>query len=190
MSEALGFETHPTALPGCVELRLPRSKDARGGFIKLFHQGAFAELGLETTLTEAFCTTSRRDVIRGLHFQRPPHAHAKLVVCLDGAVQDVALDLRRNAPTYGGHAVVELSAEAGNALYLPAGLAHGFCVRSDAATVLYLTGTVHAPESDAGIAWDSAGIAWATEAPILSERDRHHPVLADFDSPFRFPEGT
>jgi len=185
-----GFDTRPTALSGCVELTLPRSEDARGGFLKLFHRGAFAALGLESDVAEVFCTTSHRHVIRGLHFQTPPHAHAKLVVCLDGTVQDVALDLRRGSPSFGRHASVELSAEYGNALYLPVGFAHGFCALSASATVLYLTNTVHAPDSDRGIAWDSAGIAWATDAPLLSERDRHHPALSDFDSPFRFPEGA
>jgi len=179
-----GFDIRPTALPGCVELMLPRSEDTRGGFLKLFHRGAFATLGLETDIAEVFCTTSRRHVIRGLHFQTPPHAHAKLVVCLDGAVQDVALDLRRGSPSYGRHATVELSASAGNALYLPMGFAHGFCALSEASTVLYLTSGEHAPEHDAGVAWDSAGIAWATDAPILSARDRAHPALADFDTPF------
>lgn len=183
MSSA-GFEARPTALPGCVELRLPGSADTRGRFTKLFHQGAFAELGLDMPLAEVFCTTSHRHVIRGLHFQAPPHAHAKLVVCLDGAVQDVVLDLRRGTPTYGRHAIVELSADAGDALFVPVGLAHGFCVRSESATLLYFTSTVHAPASDAGIAWDSAGIAWASDTPILSERDRQHPTLAAFESPF------
>lgn len=179
-----GFDLRPTALPGCGELRLPHSADARGRFLKLFHRDAFAALGLCADMAEVFCTTSHRHVIRGLHFQSPPHQHAKLVCCLEGAVQDVALDLRRDSPRYGEHVSLELSAEAGNALYLPAGFAHGFCVLSDSATLLYLTSHEHAPTHDAGIAWDSAGIAWATPSPVLSARDQHHPRLADFDSPF------
>jgi dTDP-4-dehydrorhamnose 3,5-epimerase len=182
---AAGFIARPTDLPGCVELQLPRSADARGSFIKLFHRDAMASMGLGADFAEVFCTTSQRGVLRGLHLQMPPHAHAKLVVCLEGAVQDVALDLRRDSATYGRHAQLALTAEAGNALYLPVGCAHGFCVLSASATVLYLTSTTHAPESDVGIAWDSAGIAWSVTAPILSERDRHHPALADFVSPFR-----
>ncbi|WP_230971265.1 dTDP-4-dehydrorhamnose 3,5-epimerase family protein [Nitrogeniibacter aestuarii] len=185
MSNA-GFSLRPTALPGCVELTLPRSEDTRGRFLKLFHRDAFAAMGLDPGVAEVFCTTSHRHVIRGLHFQRPPHAHAKLVACIDGAVQDVALDLRRDSPGYGQHIAVSLSADAGNALYLPSGLAHGFCVLSDSATMIYLTTTEHAPEHDAGIAWDSAGVAWATDEPTLSARDRAHPRLADFDTPFRF----
>ncbi len=181
---AAGFDLHATALLGCVELRLPRSSDARGGFVKLFHRDAFAALGLCADIAEVFCTTSHRHVIRGLHFQTPPHQHAKLVCCLEGAVQDVALDLRRDSPRYGEHVSIELSGEAGNALYLPAGVAHGFCALSESATLLYFTSSVHAPDHDAGIAWDSAGITWATRSPVLSERDQRHPRLADFDSPF------
>lgn len=184
------FDVRTTALPGCVELALPHSTDARGGFLKLFHRSVFAALGLESAVAEVFCSTSQRHVIRGLHFQRPPHQHTKLVCCLNGAVQDVALDLRRDSPHYGKHVSLELSAESSNALYLPAGFAHGFCVLSESATLAYLTSSEHAPANDDGIAWDSAGIAWATDQPILSERDRAHPALADFASPFSDPEGA
>lgn len=184
MSNA-GFSLRPTALPGCVELTLPRSEDTRGSFLKLFHRDAFAAMGLEPGVAEVFCTTSHRHVIRGLHFQVPPHAHAKLVVCLDGEVQDVALDLRSASPCFGEHVSLKLSASEGNALYLPEGLAHGFCTLSDSATLIYLTTTCHAPDSDRGIAWDSAGIDWQCERPILSERDQGHPRLAEFDTPFQ-----
>ena len=183
---AAGFETRPAALPGCIELRPPKHADARGDFVKIFHRGAFAALGLTTGFAESYYTRSRRGVVRGLHFQRPPAEHAKLVCCTEGQVQDVALDLRAGSPAYGRHTALTLCAEAGNMLYLPAGLAHGFCALSDSATVLYLVSSEYSPAHDAGIAWDSAGIAWAAKAPILSERDAAHPPLAGFVTPFRY----
>jgi len=182
-----GFTVMPTALPGCMHLHLPQAEDARGDFIKLFHAEALRTLGIGGTIAEVFHTTSKRHVIRGLHFQRPPHAHSKWVICLHGTIQDVALDLRRRSPTYGRHITLTLDGNEPSALFLPEGLAHGFCVTSESACVLYMTSREHAPESDAGIAWDSAGIEWATTTPILSSRDRTHPTLAAFDSPFDDP---
>lgn len=178
------FERIPTALPGLVELRPRVRTDARGRLIKIFHQPEFAKLGLADDFAEVFHTTSVAGAVRGLHFQLPPHHHAKLVACLAGSIWDVGLDLRVGSPSYGRHAAVTLSAAAGNLLYLPAGLAHGFCVPQGQATVLYFATTVHAPDVDAGIRWDSAGINWPVEAPILSERDRGLPALEGFDSPF------
>ncbi len=183
---AAGFEIYPTALPGCIELHPPKSADRRGDFVKVFHHSAFATLGLATEFAETYYTRSKRGVIRGLHFQRPPAEHAKLVICTEGCVQDVALDLRGGSPTYGQHVEIELSAEAGNMLYLPAGLAHGFCALSDTATLLYLVSSEYSPAHDAGIAWNSADIAWAVDTPILSERDSAHPTLAQFTTPFRY----
>ncbi len=185
-SDAL-FECIATRIPGCLELRPRRHEDERGRFVKVFHHDTFAALGLATEFAEDYYTVSRRGVIRGLHFQRPPMDHAKLVYCLAGQVQDVALDLRMGSPTYGEHAVVELTAQIGNMLYLPAGLAHGFCVRSESATLAYKVTSHYSAEHDAGILWNSAGIDWATSLPILSGRDRQHPGLADYVSPFPFP---
>ncbi len=128
-------------------------------------------------------------MLRGLHFQGPPAAHVKLVSCLHGEVVDVVLDLRRGSPTYGRHATIRLSAQAGNMVYVPVGLAHGFCTRSDPATLHYVVSSVHAPEHDRGIRWDSAGIAWPVEQPLVSPRDLALPGLPGFDSPFVFVPG-
>jgi dTDP-4-dehydrorhamnose 3,5-epimerase len=168
------FELIATGLPGCLEIRPRLFADARGRFVKVFHRAAFASAGLATEFAEEYYSVSRRGVIRGLHFQRPPRDHAKLVYCVAGRVQD---------------AVVELSAEVGNMLYIPNGLAHGFCVLSDAATLVYKVTSVYSSEHDAGIRWDSAGIPWAETAPILSERDRQHPALVDFATPFIYRAG-
>ncbi len=186
-TRALGdglFELVDTTIPGCVELRPRLQEDMRGRFVKVFHRDAFAAAGLATDYAEEYYSTSHRGVIRGLHFQLPPHDHAKLVYCVSGKVQDVVLDLRVGSPSQGGHKLVELSAEAGNMLYIPPGLAHGFCVLGESATLVYKVTSVYSAAHDAGILWNSAGIAWAVENPILSERDRAHPTLADFASPF------
>ncbi len=97
---------------------------------------------------------------------------------------DAAVDLRRGSPAYGRHATFTLSAEQGNAVYLPAGLAHGFCVTSEEALLVYHVTTVHSPAHDTGVLWSSAGIDWPEPAPILSARDETFPALADFASPF------
>lgn len=182
------LETRPTALPGCLELRPPRHADARGLFVKTFHADTFAALGLPTTWAEQFYSHSAAGVLRGLHFQTPPHAHDKLVTCLQGRVWDVVLDLRLGSPTYGRHAVVELSAELGNELFIPAGLAHGFCTLQGTATLLYAVTTGYVPAADAGVRWDSAGIPWPLAEPLLSARDAALPLLADYPSPFLDPD--
>lgn len=180
------LEVVPTAIPGCVELRPRVRKDERGRFVKIFHREAFAAHSLATDYAEEYYSVSRCGVIRGLHFQKPPMDHAKLVYCVAGEVQDVVLDLRKGSPTYGEHAVVELSAAAGNMVYLPPGLAHGFCTRSETATLIYKVTTVHSPDHDCGVLWNSAGIDWAASEPMLSLRDRRHPALATFASPFAY----
>ncbi len=183
------FQRLPSALPGCVELQPRVLSDARGRFVKTFHAAAFQQLGLCDQFAESYYSVSQRGVIRGLHFQTPPMAHTKLVYCVAGAVLDVVVDLRVGSPTYGQHALFELSAEQGNSVYIPAGMAHGFYTRSEQATLVYQVSTVYAPQHDAGILWNSAGIAWPEDAtPILSERDQQFPTLAAFVSPFRYVE--
>ena len=185
-SETL-FEVRPTALPGCVELLPRRIDDERGRFVKTFHRDSWLALGLATDFAEEYYSVSQRGVIRGLHFQTPPHQHAKVVHCVHGRVQDAILDLRAGSPTYGRHAVLELSAETANLLYIPAGFAHGFCTLSNSAIVVYKAETQHSPENDMGILWNSAGIPWKATRPILSPRDCAHPTLENFITPFSYP---
>ena len=151
--------------------------------MKTFAASRLAERGLPFELREQFITRSHRGVLRGMHFQVPPCEHVKLVCCVGGAVHDVLLDLRPG-PGYGRVASVELQADRPQLLYLPAGLAHGFVARSDEALMLYQTTHEHAPAHDRGIRWDSFGHDWGEAAPRLSERDRLHPPLAAFDTPF------
>lgn len=179
-----------TAIPGCYQIVTDIRRDERGSFVKVFHEDIFREHGLATDFREEYYSTSRRGVIRGLHFQTPPHDHAKLVYCTHGAVMDVALDLRKGSPMYGQHITLELSAENGHMLYLPAGLAHGFCSLSEQSLMVYKVTTTYAPHNDGGVRWDSAGIAWPVQDPIMSPRDGTFPTLGAFDSPFAYSAGA
>jgi dTDP-4-dehydrorhamnose 3,5-epimerase len=180
-----GVAIRPAGLPGCFEIEPPGSADDRGRFVKPFHAPTFAAHGLASDFAEAFYTVSRRGALRGMHFQLPPHAHAKLVYCVAGAVLDVLLDLRAGSPSFGEHRVFELDGERPMALYLPPGVAHGFYATTEATLVYHVT-TPHAPQYDAGVRWDSFGMVWPAQAPILSARDRSLPGVAEFTTPFAF----
>lgn len=180
------FDLRASSIPGVVELRPIVHRDPRGNFLKLFHDGFFRDHGLRTDWRESYASTSRAGVIRGLHFQLPPHDHAKLVVCVAGEVVDAAVDLRVGSPDFAGFSLFRLTADDGNAVYMPPGIAHGFCVERGAAILLYFATSVHAPDADAGIAWNSAGIPWPVTEPVVSERDAGLPPLAAFKSPFRY----
>lgn len=178
------FEVEPCDIPGVLALRAPGGRDPRGSFHKLMHAPSLAAAGLRTDFAEVYASTSRRGVIRGMHFQVPPHQHAKLVWCLAGAVTDVVLDLRRESPCYGRAVALELDGDAPAGVYVPEGCAHGFAARSAEATLLYLVTSVHAPAADRGIRWDGFGFDWGIDRPILSARDCEHPGLDAFDTPF------
>lgn len=176
-------------LPGTWVVRLKRFDDARGSFVKTYARSVFDEAlhavpgaaGFEAR--EEFYSSSAKNVIRGMHFQLPPHDHDKLVYCAVGIVDDVLLDLRRG-PGFGRVARVRLDAAAPSAVFIPRGVAHGFVSRTDGSLMVYKTSSEHAPSHDAGVRFDSFGFDWQCDAPVLSVRDRGHPALADFVSPF------
>lgn len=135
---------------------------------------------------QSFSTT--KGTIRGLHFQRPPHAQAKLVRCVRGAIMDYAVDIRHGSPTYGHHLAVKLTAEGGEQLFVPVGFAHGFVTLEPDVEVAYKMSSLYEPSSDDGIIWNDAtiDIDWPLppSGPILSEKDQALPTLAEFESPF------
>jgi len=180
------FEFNEIALAGCYEIQPRVMLDTRGRFVKTFHKPSFKALGLATEFAEDYYSLSHKGVIRGMHFQAPPYDSIKIVYCVLGKVFDVVLDLRLGSQTYGQSASVVLDADKGNYLYIPKGLAHGFCVLSEKATVVYKVTTVYEPASDSGIAWNSFGVEWPTERPVLSERDQGFVALANFQSPFEY----
>jgi dTDP-4-dehydrorhamnose 3,5-epimerase len=182
----IGFA--PTGIPGCLEV-LPRAADdERGRFVKFFHGPSYAACGLDHEFAEAFYTTSRCGAIRGMHLQLPPYDHAKLVWCVAGAMVDVLLDLRRGSPTYGEHVALELDESVPRGLYIPPGVAHGFCTTSDRSILGYLVTSVHSPQHDSGVRWDTFGMEWPCGSPIVSARDATLPALEEFVTPFEFAD--
>ncbi|KAI3590825.1 dTDP-4-dehydrorhamnose 3,5-epimerase [Cupriavidus sp. U2] len=175
----------PLAISGCYLLRVDRHEDARGDFLKLFQGSTLASHALEARFAESFVSTSNAGVIRGMHFQRPPKDHAKLVSCLSGCARDGFTDLRRGSPTFGVSVSVMLRAEDPAVLYLPRGIAHGFAAHRDGTAMWYLVSSEHDPALDAGIHADSVGIDWWEDGPgvttaIMSARDQALPAMADY----------
>ena len=184
MTCPMNFTKNETLIPGCFEIRPVVRADERGRFVKTFHEPDFRELGLETGFKEEYYSVSGKGVLRGLHFQRPPMDHVKLVYCVRGKVFDAVLDLRKDSPAYGKHAAVELSAEKANMLYLPRGVAHGFYTLTEDAVMMYKVTTVYSPEHDCGILWNSAGIPWPDSSPNISSRDSSFTNFNDFETFF------
>jgi dTDP-4-dehydrorhamnose 3,5-epimerase len=180
------FTLNETEIQGCYEIQPQIFEDARGGFVKVFHHEEYVKLKLETSFAEEYYSHSRRGVIRGMHFQAPPSDHVKVVYCVQGEVQDVVLDLRKGSPTYGYSVAINLSALLGNFMYIPKGLAHGFCVVSETATLIYKVSTAYDPSNDSGVLWSSFGVRWPTLNPIMSERDASFMPLSQFESPFSY----
>jgi len=171
-------------LPGVHLLQPKVFEDARGDFVKTYHDGAFRDLGLDFRPVEEFYSTSRKNVIRGMHFQLPPYDHAKLVYCIKGRVMDVLLDLRTTSPTYRKFASAELSRANHHQFFIPSGVAHGFLALEEDSVMVYKTSTVHAPTHDSGVRWDSFGYDWNCDAPVISDRDRRFQTLSELEPCF------
>lgn len=175
-----------TSISGCFILQPNVLEDNRGRFVKTYHKPTYHKLGLALNYMEEYYSVSTRSVLRGLHFQLPPHSHVKCVTCVYGNVFDVVVDIRKSSPTYGQNFALELSAEKGNMIYIPSGLAHGFLTLSEKAVIMYKTTVIHHPESDSGIHWDSCGIKWPHKKVTVSEKDGEAIDLVNFESPFVF----
>lgn len=170
----------PTKLDGVVLLEPDVFGDERGFFVETYSRELWAEHGVEAEFVQHNHSRSGRGILRGLHFQTAP-GQAKLLRCARGEIFDVAVDLRRDSPTYGqweGHLLDDVSHRQ---LYVPVGFAHGFVVRSDVADVAYLVSSLYDPATEAGIAWDDPGVGveWGVEEPILSGRDQNAPTLGE-----------
>ena len=174
--------TQPT-LSGVFEIELFHAKDERGVFTKTFHKSLFKTNHLEHSFDESFFSINKKGVIRGMHFQRPPHDHAKIVYVTSGKILDVILDLRKSSPTFGQHITIEISAENHQAVYMPKGIAHGFCCLTEA-TMIYLTSSEYNASSESGILWNSFNMEWPVSEPIISSRDRSFSPLSNFQTPF------
>ncbi len=169
-----------TKLDGLVLLEPQVFGDERGFFVETFRKDAWTEIGVEAEFVQHNHSRSSKGILRGLHFQTEP-GQAKLLRCARGAIFDVAVDLRRNSPTFGQWEGHVLDDERHRQLFVPVGFAHGFAVLSEVADVAYLVSSAYDPATEAGIAWDDpdVGVEWGVEEPILSERDRTAPKLSE-----------
>ena len=173
-------ERLPTELAGLVLLEPAVHGDERGFLLETFSRAAWAEHGVDAEFVQHNHSRSGRGTLRGLHFQTEP-GQAKLLRCARGAILDVAVDLRRGSPTFGGWEAHVLDDARHRQLYIPVGFAHGFAVLSDVADVTYLVSSYYDPATEAGVAWDDpdVGVDWQVAEPLLSERDRAAPRLAE-----------
>jgi dTDP-4-dehydrorhamnose 3,5-epimerase len=174
----VSFES--TDLPGVI-LVIPKVfADDRGFFMETFKRSEFERAGLDMPFVQENHSRSAAGTLRGLHYQREPKAQGKLVRVVLGEIFDVAVDIRQGSPTFGRWVGVTLSAENRRSIYVPPGFAHGFCVTSAEAEVIYKTTEEYAPEYEEGIRWDDPGlaIAWPVATPTLSPRDQRWPSLA------------
>jgi dTDP-4-dehydrorhamnose 3,5-epimerase len=156
--------------------------DIRGCFVKIFHQKSFKDFGLEYQFNESFYTVSKKNVIRGMHYQLPPRDSIKTIFVTKGEILDVVLDIRKGSPSYGKHLSIELSEKNRRMIYIPAGCAHGFLSILDDSCVMYSHTEVYDKDRETGIHFDSFGMNWTVKDPIMSERDTKFQRFEDFES--------
>ena len=188
------MQVERTALAGVIIVTPQRFGDDRGWFTETFNAGRMAAAGLGMDFVQDNHSMSAKvGTLRGLHYQKPPHAQDKLVRCSRGAIYDVAVDIRRGSPTFGKWAGVELTAENGRQLLVPKGFLHGFVTRAENTEVQYKCSDVYAPDCDAGVRWNDPdiGIDWGlTGDPVLSGKDQVQPFLRDIESVFVYEAGA
>jgi dTDP-4-dehydrorhamnose 3,5-epimerase len=168
------------SLPGVIVIEPVKYKDPRGYFLETFHQKKYADSGIDQIFVQDNYSRSKRDTLRGLHYQLQ-HPQGKLVYAVAGEIYDVIVDIRYGSPTFGQWSSIHLSAENCRQIFIPKGFAHGFCVLSETADVVYKCTDFYAPGDDFGIFWSDPqiGIEWPVENPILSDKDKKHPKLSD-----------
>jgi dTDP-4-dehydrorhamnose 3,5-epimerase len=158
--------------------------DDRGLFVKTFNSNSFKENNLDFKIRESYYSVSKKNVIRGMHFQLPPHDHEKLVYVPKGSILDVVVDLRKKSKTYKKFISVTLSGENKKSIFIPKGLAHGFKSLENDTITVYNVATEYNPIADMGIKFDSFGFNWETEEPMVSERDSAFDFFNEFKTPF------
>ena len=182
------MEIIKTPIEGLLVIEPQVFKDARGYFVETYNEKRYREAGIEVRFVQDNQSCSSYGVVRGLHFQRPPYSQAKLVTCTVGRVLDVAVDLRKDSPTFGQWFSVELNEENKRQFFIPKGFAHGFSVLSNQAIFTYKCDELYHPEADGGLLLNDPDLAIDWQVPeelrIISEKDKKHPLLRDFASPF------
>jgi len=175
------FKFQRLKIPDVILIEPKVHTDSRGFFLETYKRSEFINNGILEKFVQDNFSHSSRGTLRGLHFQKPPKAQAKLVMVLQGEVFDVAVDIRKNSPTYSQWVGLTLSDKKAQMLYIPVGFAHGFCVLSDQADFIYKVSDEYSPELDSGIRWNDPdiGIDWPISSPLLSEKDLLLPLLKD-----------
>ncbi len=178
----------PLDLPGVMLVRVRPHGDARGWFAETWREDAMAEAGIPSFVQDNQSFSAKAGTVRGLHYQLPPSAQAKLVRAVAGRALDVAVDLRTSSPTFGQHIAVELDAGTGDQLFIPEGFAHGFCTLTDATMLSYKVSRYYSKAHDRSLLWhdESLAIRWpvSVSEAIVSDKDRTAPRLADIGAPF------
>ena len=184
------MEVIQTDIEGVVIIEPKIFGDSRGYFYESYSQRNFEEKVGRVNFVQDNQSFSHYGVLRGLHFQNPPYTQSKLVRVIHGKVVDVAVDIRKGSPTYGKYVAVELTGENHRQFFIPKGFAHGFVVLSETALFQYKCDEFYHPEAEGAIMWNDPdlNIQWpiSTADVVLSEKDKHHPCLKDFESPFNF----
>ncbi len=180
------MEIIETGIKNLLLLKPKVFKDDRGYFLESYNIEKFSTLGIDVAFTQDNQSLSNKGILRGLHFQSPPHAQGKLVRVIKGAVIDVAVDIRKNSTTYGKHYTVELNEDNFYMLWIPVGFAHGFATLADQTIFSYKCTDTYHPETEGGIMWNDSdlNINWGIENPILSEKDKNNTPFSLFISPF------
>jgi dTDP-4-dehydrorhamnose 3,5-epimerase len=187
----VAMQIERSEIPDILWVKPTKHRDQRGFFSETFRADVFAAHGVEAVFVQDnHVRSAQKGVLRGLHFQAPPHAQGKLVRCVQGTILDVAVDIRVGSPTYGKHVAAELSSANWHQLWIPPGFAHGYVTLEEGCEIIYKVTDYYAPECDRGIAWDDPAleIDWRLSASeiLLSEKDRRQPRLADTPPAFQF----
>jgi len=184
----MAFRFTPKDIPEVTVIDPPVFPDERGFFMESYKRSEFVAAGISEAFVQCNHSKSAKGILRGLHYQKHPKAQAKLIRALSGEIYDVVVDLRKGGSSYGKWTAATLSAENKKMLYVPVGFAHGFCVISAEAEILYMASEEYAPDEEAGVLWNDGdlGIDWPIAKPILSARDRSWPRLRDADNNFSY----
>jgi dTDP-4-dehydrorhamnose 3,5-epimerase len=182
------MEIEHFSIPTIALIKPTVFEDSRGYFFESYSKNKFIEAGIHDDFVQSNQSLSQKGVLRGLHFQIPPFAQSKLVRVIKGSVLDVAVDIRKNSPTYGEHISLVLSEHNKHMLYIPEGFAHGFLTLEDETIFSYKCGNVYSKESERGIMWNDKQLAidWNITNPILSAKDELNVSFIDFESPFDY----
>ena len=182
----MAFRFRPCRIPDVVCVEPDVYRDPRGFFAEIYKATDFKAFGLAGPIAQVNHSKSQKNVLRGLHYQLQPSAQAKMVTVVSGEIFDVAVDVRRGSPHFGQWVGEKLDADKKNMLYIPEGFAHGFCVLSDTAEVIYFCSAVYDPKTERGLIYNdpAVGIAWPVKDPILSAKDEKYPLLANVETNF------